>query len=391
MRKKTILILLITICIAFAMISSASAVDVGKVNVKSFGSYTVNLTNAPDAVKKPTSYGRSVKFVSSKSQETVKNTYNTRNLKGVNARYTFKTTYFLPSVWKKGKSLGTVESSAIKGNYLYTLVLVKHNSNKGFIVRYNMKILNKEGLNKSGDSAKNLRRIGMLYKNGNTKLSAKLTRIAKAVKVGPTFTTGHGQSLSLNPKDGNLYMWQDTGSSDNLKILKIDPNKIKPVKSYSFKMWNTGSNSYVRGVHDLAFDKDGNFYVEIVYGASKNLPTGAIKIYQGTITGNKITGKQAPSVISRGPGAYKKSVGQGIGINPVTNRLFILTDGAFYSMPINKLMDGTLTKEDMGYTILGTVREFESITFDSKGTAYLFVLRGSEILQSKDPYVGITS
>ncbi|KZX12184.1 hypothetical protein [Methanobrevibacter curvatus] len=386
MRKKTIIILLITMCIAFAMVSSASAVNVGVVKATSLGSDVVYLTNAPDAVKKPTKYAQSAKFVSSHSQETKKNIYQVKPVNGLNAKYTFKTTYFLPQVWKKGKALTCVESSAIKGNYLYTLVLVNSKSNKGFIVRYDMKVLNKEGVNKEGTNAKSLRKIGMLYKSGK-KLNAKLTRIAKAVKVGPTFTTGHGQSLSLNPKDGYLYMWQDISSSENLKLLKIDPKTLKPAKSYDFKLWNLGSKSYVKGVHDLAFDKYGNFYVEIVYGASQSLPTGAVKIYQGTINGNKITAKQAPNVLSRGPGAYKQSVGQGIGINPVTNRLFILTDGAFYSMPIDKLMSGTLSKEDMGYTVLNTKREFESITFDAKGTAYLFVLRGSEILQSKDPYV----
>ena len=40
----------------------------------------------------------------------------------------------------------------------------------------------------------------------------------------------------------------------------------------------------VSGVHNLAFDKNGNFYTEIVYSTvSKNLPVGSVKIYQGTI------------------------------------------------------------------------------------------------------------
>ena len=84
---------------------------------------------------------------------------------------------------------------------------------------------------------------------------------------------------------------------------------------------------------------------------------------------------------------YPGVVQQGIAINHVTNRLYLILNGVFYTMSIDKLSDGTLEDTDMGYTVLNSNLEFGWITFDSNGNNYLLVLRGAEILKSKDFYI----
>ena len=86
--------------------------------------------------------------------------------------------------------------------------------------------------------------------------------------------------------------------------------------------------------------------------------------------------------IKKRPGTYSQS----LAINPITNRMYLVSDGVFYTMPLDKLNNKTLTEDDFHYSVFDTNREFEGICFDSDGNNYLLVLRGTEILKSKDVY-----
>jgi hypothetical protein len=88
------------------------------------------------------------------------------------------------------------------------------------------------------------------------------------------------------------------------------------------------------------------------------------------------------AIIENRPGTHSQS----ISINHKNNRLYLVSDGVFYSMPLNKLISGTLSADDFYYTVLSTNREFEGLSFDSYGIAYLLVLRGTEVLISNNIY-----
>lgn len=82
------------------------------------------------------------------------------------------------------------------------------------------------------------------------------------------------------------------------------------------------------------------------------------------------------AIVKNRPGTYFQS----LSINFKNNQLYLLSDKVFYSMSLKKLIIGTLISNDFYYTVLSIKREFEGISFDSYGRAYLFILRGTEIL-----------
>jgi len=62
--------------------------------------------------------------------------------------------------------------------------------------------------------------------------------------------------------------------------------------------------------------------------------------------------------------------------------LFLVSDSVFYSLPVDKLLQGTITVADLQYTVLNTKREFEGIAFTSDGKLNLLVVRDPEVLTS---------
>lgn len=373
MKKGIIILIFLLILFTFSILSpvNSATVDLGSIELKSDGLSILNNNNAPEFVKKPSAYSRSPLFHKTSSQETKKNIIKT--IKG-NKQYTFTTEYFLPLVWDKKSSWSNVQSIAINKNYMYTVV--SSGKNKGFIVRYDMKLLNKYNLNKEGKDLAKLRKLGVDSRDKKS-LTKEQILIKKAIKVGPMFNSGHGQSLSFNPKTNSLWMWQDDTDTTELKLMSINMKTLKPSTIYKFSI--KGNGFYVRGAHNLAFDNDGRFYFDIgIKAASKNAPAGSTKIYTGQFINNKLEIKLINTVIKNLPG----TIPQSIAVNPITNKLYLISDGVFYTIPIYELQKGTLSKEDFEYTVLNTKREFEGIGFDEKGNSYLLVLRGVEILKS---------
>jgi hypothetical protein len=370
-KKIVLLLMFFMIILTISSISQVNAVPVTNLGtVDSYNNHAIvlNNDNSPKFVKKPKVYGSSFYLAKTKGFETKKNTITT---KIGNKKYTFKTEYFLPLSWKKYNDWYNVQSISITGRYMYTLISLENN--KGFIVRYDLKILNK--LKANGKNLAILRKLGANNRDKN--LSTAQILLKKTIKVGPVFNVGHGQSMTYNFKGKTLWMLQDDNPESNiLKIMRINMITLKPDKIYKFQL--NYKNYHVRNIHNLAFDTNGNFYMDHVI-TGKSSPLGADMIFTGKINGNKLDIKLL-AIIKNRPGEFQQS----LAINPITNRLYLVSDGAIYTMPVNKLLKGTLTKKDIYYSVFNTKREFEGISFDKYGRNYLLVLRGSEVLKSKE-------
>ncbi|MCL2156974.1 MAG: hypothetical protein FWH54_03015 [Methanobrevibacter sp.] len=327
----------------------------------------------PKFVKKPNKYAISPQWSKTKGFETKKNKIKTKD---GNKKYTFKTEYFLPT---SGKLIGkkgnfneywyNCQSIVIEGKYMYILTSHGYNVKKGFIVRYDMKMLNKFNLNK-GKNLANLRKIGAALRDEKN-LTKNQKLISKAIKIGPVFNTGHGQSLAYNPKTKSLWMWQDDNwTSPTLKLMRINMKTLKPFHIYKFKV--SYDNKKINRVRNLAFDKKGDFYFHQII-----TPSREDRIFKGKIVNDRIEVKFLATIKNR-PGWYAQS----LAINRVSNSLFLAFDGVFYSIPLAKLNKYTLNNTDFEYTVLDTKRETQGLSFDRYGNTYLLLIRGSEVLKS---------
>ena len=375
-NKYKLIIITFTVFFIILMFSTVYGIkneNLGNVKISNENITIVNNDNAPKFLGDIRPYDYSPLFHQEKGLEGEKNTIETKD---GNQNYSFNTEYFLPMYWKNNAPWNNCQSIVINGDYMY--VLVSNPPNEGFIVRYDLKILNKHKINKSGKNIDNLRKLGVKIAN-KSKLTKKEKELKKAIKVGPVFETGHGQSLSYNPKTKTLWMWQDSIPYTNkLKLMEINMDKldVKSIYKFSAKLNNTN----IKGINNLAFDNEGNFY----FDKKNKLPSKADRIFTGKISDNGIDIKLI-AIIKQHPGMFAQS----LTINPVSNQMYLVSDGAFYTLPLDKLKAGNLNKSDLKYSIFDTKREFEGIGFDNNGTEYLLTLRGSEVLKSTSKVIKI--
>ena len=379
MKNKKIIIgilIIFAIIITLSAISNVSAIDLVKiedVNVDSEKTVEIDNTNAPKFVSAPKTYSKSAKYVKTKGFEIKRNIINTK----VGKKYTFITKYFLPMTWKDGGKNGNTEywyncqSIVVDGKYIYIYTSAGYGSNRGFIVRYDTEILDKyikgKGINK-------LRKLGDTIEKRKP-LSKEQKKIMKGIKIGKKFIGGHGQSLKYNPKTKSLWMWQDNNhNSSDLKLMKISTKTLKPYEVYKFKVKLNGK--YLKQFNNLAFDEDGNFYTDKTIKNNKT-SSGSSYIFTGNIVNGTLQMKLS-SIIHNRPGTHAQS----LAVNNKNNRLYLVSDGVIYSVPISKLRDSSLKMDDFEYNVFSTKREFEGISFDKDGEAYLLILRGTEILKS---------
>ncbi|MDR1833666.1 MAG: hypothetical protein LBQ92_03300 [Propionibacteriaceae bacterium] len=326
----------------------------------SAASVSIDNSNAPAFVKTPT-YSRSPKYNSTHSYETQPNTIKT---KAGNAKYTFKTKFFLPITYKKNGDFSLTQSFAMNSDYLFVYSANRSKPDTaGWVTRYDIDTLLKAGVDKAGTKMKELR-LAVTNMGLGRKLNSTEKLVKAAMKIGPAIDCGHGQSLSYNPVRGTLFCFKSM-ESGQAKLQEISPTTLKVINTWSF---SSGSVTIVR---NLDWDSEGNFYFDKPAAGDKS-----IRVYSGSIgSGNKIVLRQILTLSNR-PG----TLGQGIGVDREGGRLYLLTDGAFYSVPLAKVLDGTATKKDMRYTVLDTKRECEAIKFDESGRIYLLLNSGSEIL-----------
>jgi hypothetical protein len=282
-------------------------------------------------------------------------------------RVTFKTKYLLPINFQAPR-WGNPQSMTMDNEtgYLYVLYTVKADSITGWVVRYDTEKLAKYKIS--------YKQLAAAKKNGTSKLDKK---IKKCIKCGPKFTTGHGQSLSFNPVTKELWEIKDTNMrakpGSYATIQRINTSSLKPDRAIKFRLKYT-----VAMGHNLTFDSEGNAYF-FTYAGSGNF-VGSVKIYKGQISGEEVHFELIPQGLRYAPGEHS----QGMGYDAHRNRLVLVADGCIVSVPVDKL--GELSPSDVWQTKFKTKREFENVTFDEKGYAYLITNRNPEIFKSTAVY-----
>jgi hypothetical protein len=318
--------------------------------------------------------------------------------------YTFKTRYYLPvHAMPKGKEeeWSSVQSAMIVDNYLYTVIKDKRRKETyGRIIRYDMEKIDAMGAadnpNFLRDNWKYIGDTDAVYEPDDDKGEpnretgeAFVRQLNDAIKIGPMFKMGHGQSLSYNWKTDEIWMWQDMSmkaayySNHPCVLQRIDPDALRADKYLKFKM-RTGSGVVVASGHNLTFDTDGNFYFFAVTQTGA-YPKGSAKLFKGRLrSGSKFSVKIhiVDQLINKGPGP----VGQTIHYSKKDKKLYLGSDASFLSIPagkIGKTGKGKIKKSELKATLLNTKRELESLTTDSNGKLYLFSNRGPELLMQQ--------
>ncbi|MDR3225438.1 MAG: hypothetical protein LBT52_03965, partial [Clostridiales Family XIII bacterium] len=229
--------------------------------------------------------------------------------------YTFKTRYYLPVSARPGnkeEGWGSVQSCMIVGNYLYTVIKAKkQKETHGRIIRYDMAKLDELGAAQDPSFLrKHWKSIGVKNPDGEFE-----TLLNEAIKIGPTFKMGHGQSLAYNWKTDEIWMWQDMSmkaayyGNHPCVLQRIDQSTLKADKYLKFKM-RTGSGVVVASGHNLTFDTAGNFYFFAVTQTGA-YPKGSAKVFKGQIrTGSKFKVKIniITTLINKGPGPVGQTI-----------------------------------------------------------------------------------
>lgn len=289
-----------------------------------------------------------------------------RGTQGV--RVTFKTAYLLPSPGYHHQAWGNPQSMATVGRYIYVVYCPTNWHNRGRLVRFDQKWLKAHHV-----TARQLQKV-------YTKKAAHSAReraIRRAIKVGPTFITGHGQSLAYNRHDHHLYMWCDRESKPRVStnqygyINRISTHTLRPNHQIRFRLRNR--RMAVPGGHVLTFDRSGRAYFWTRPSAKR------VNLYQGTIGLHHVRFRLTHQVLRHAPGSRVQS----IAYNPHNRRLYLVSDDSIASLPIHSLRGrGHLSAKSVRWTGFSPRREFEALNFTTSGRATLMTNHDPEILKS---------
>ena len=206
----------------------------------------------------------------------------------------------------------------------------------------------------------------------------KYVDIAQTAQLSPEVDIGHGQTLSYNPQNKHIYLAEDNtltdlaSRDDNNTVLEMDPNTLKPIREYNFKMFH-GDSANLQ-LHTLAFDKNGNAY----WGRKLN---GGYMFFYGRLDENGVSFQASSSMVGKRGG----TTNQGVAVNPANNRLYFVSDDILTSVPTSGVQNGNFSADDIHYQAFNSGREFESLAFDQDGYGYLLALWPPELMQSTDP------
>ncbi|MHA8263603.1 hypothetical protein ACYATO_07935 [Lactobacillaceae bacterium Melli_B3] len=337
MKMSKLLTMLATTAIAYGIAGAPGVHAMSTYNQKQAAVTSIPKVNVVDnpnitrSVPRPYAYG--------------KNTDRSGGLNHITVKSGSKSVSFTTSIYLNSFDSGVPQSAAIAGHYVYAM----YNRNTSqvdddlhdYIVRYD---LNKVKDNQISDDG---------------------------VKVGPTFEGGHGQSISYNPKTKQIWFLNLAKGSDTHAAAElINPDTLAPTRKINFKFASNGSSMD----NTLSFDKYGRAYTYVKSGGG-NVPTGAYKIYRGSITTKGVHFDLMKSAIRHPAG----DIPQGMGYNPKSNRLYFISDGCIISIPASKV--NNLKKSDIRYVNTNSNREFEGMVFDHSGTGYLLTLRPNEMMK----------
>ncbi|CAI2547529.1 hypothetical protein AKUH4B507X_00090 [Apilactobacillus kunkeei] len=315
------------------------------------GGYATHFVNNGNYAYIPKySYGASEGYYENATYQT--SSY-TMNAKGGNFRRNAKTSFYLPVTYNTSGDLGNPQSVAISksGQYAYVMYPFAKNT----IVRYDLWKLHSLGVDTNNMAQL---RLG---------LRSRDPQIMSAIKFGPYFNAGHGQSLALNPKTNMLWYVKMDVVAKSAALVEVSPTTLKPVKQINFKF----SPSYSIN-NELAIDNNGNFYTYVKY-RMQGKSAGRIVIFKGQVKNNHVSFRAIKQGLANGQGFQT----QGMGYNPASNRLYFVSDGVISSVPVNKL--NKLRPRDVRTTKFKTNLEFEGIAFNQAGLGYILTIRGSQL------------
>lgn len=289
-----------------------------------------------------------------------------RRVKG--APVTFKTQWLLPSPGYHHQSWGNPQSLAVTTKYLYVVYCPTNWHNRGRIVRFDR--------HKLSALKATPRQLQKAYTSA-AKTSLREAAIRRAIKVGPKFITGHGQSLAYNWRNHQLYMWCDREKAPRVPtnqygyINRISTKTLRPNRQIRFRL--RGRGMAVPGGHVLTFDHSGHAYFWSRPSAHQ------VNIYQGKITMHHVKFRLTHQLLQHSPGPRVQS----IAYNPHNKRLYLVSDDSVASMPVKGLRGrGHLTKTSVHWTGFSPRREFEGLDFTRDGRAYLLSNHQPEVLKS---------
>lgn len=298
-------------------------------------------------------------------------------IKSVKGRpVTFTTRYVLPFPGKGGQHWGNPQSIAMTGKkYMYVVYCPTSLHNKGRIVRFNTQELDSLGVRLHPNEL----RDAYVKKDGHYSFIQK--QIHKTIKIGPLFTTGHGQSLAYNWKSHGMYMWRDKEKAPRVPvnnwgyIQHINVKRLRPDHAIRFRLRNRGLS--VPGGHNLTFDKNGNAYFW-------SFPGWCAYIFKGKIHHKSVKFKLTKQKLRHLPGTRIQSMAY----NSTRKRLLMISDASIASFPKNKLKGlGHLTNHSFQWNEFSPKREFEGIAYDGKdGIANLLLNHVPEVLTSNRSY-----
>ncbi|WP_282802516.1 hypothetical protein [Secundilactobacillus kimchicus] len=323
---------------------------------------TVNNQNC--FVKQPGTYSYSPNYLAAYTFQTTPTAYNSV---GGNQTVQLKTDLFLPVSYHQSGDLGNPQSIAItpSGSSAYVMYTKSGGANTGFVVHYNLRNLRKV-VHTTNNLAAIRQATNALQKNT---LNPQYQNILANIKVGPTFKTGHGQSLAMNPKNNQLWFVQNPGTAGGYTtVQRLSKSTLKPCTTIHYRLRSNRHNRVTMG-NNLTFDRSGHAYFSSYVSGSRQL-----KIYQGTINTHQTRFNLIMQGLANRPGTKNQS----IGYNSANNRLYFVSDDSISSVPVAKL--GHLDSGDIQATTFNSGREFEGLTFDHAGHGYLLTNKGAEIL-----------
>ncbi|RRK09750.1 hypothetical protein D1831_11125 [Lactiplantibacillus garii] len=294
------------------------------------------------------------------------------------SNYVFKTALYLPIDYKglgRKAVLGNPQSAAFSKNDHYLYVMYVDNAQAsnakqtGWVIRYDMTALSKL-FGSSLVSQDRLRRATNHYYNGT--VTAVDQQVLNCMKVGPRFTTGHAQSLALNPKTNQLWFIKSYKDSYTAVVERLSAKTLKPNAKVSFKL-----NSKVHMGSTLTFDKSGNaYYWTQTKSAWPTAPVNSVKFYKGVLGTGQVHFKLIMQGLAKAPGKVLQSVSY----NQQNGRLYLVADESIFSVPLAKL--GHLTTRDVSCTNFSGHREFEGLIWRHRSNAgYLLTNKGPELMR----------
>ena len=282
-----------------------------------------------------------------------------------------KTSYYLPMSYRTDSLPYSIQNVTVTadGGTAYVVYLVNDSASQGWIVKYDLaKLRSVYGAESSNMDV--LRRASYAYAKG--KATPEQLAVLKCLTVGPKFNAGHCQSLSLNPKNGQLWFTRSNGKAGaTVAAVRVAKSTLKPYQTVNFRL-KASDKSKMALPDNLTFDKRGYAYFSVYAGKT-------VKFYQGTISPQKVQFHLVMQGLKHQPGATH----QGMAYNPRNDRLYMVTDDELLSVPTVQITHGKAKASQVKVSVFDTKREFEGLSFLKDGRGYLLLNRGPELLEAK--------